>query len=201
MSLTRKMLKAMGIEEEKIEQIIEAHSETVDALKKDRDTYKEDASKLKDVQKELDDLKAKGDDGWKEKHDKVKKEYEEYKSEVTAKESKAIKEKAVRAFYEENGITGKNLEIAIRGSRAEIDGLEMDGDKIKDTASLKALVDGDFSSLVATTTTKGAKTSNPPANGGKGTDKTKEEIMAIKDGAVRRQEMLNNPHLFGLDNK
>ena len=32
-SLTRKMLKAMGIEDEKIDQIIEAHSETVDALK------------------------------------------------------------------------------------------------------------------------------------------------------------------------
>ena len=43
MSLTRKMLKAMGIEEEKIDQIIEAHSETVDSLKADRDTYKEDA--------------------------------------------------------------------------------------------------------------------------------------------------------------
>ena len=58
MSLTRKMLKAMGIEEEKIDQIIEAHSETVDSLKADRDSYKEDAEKLKDVQKELDDLKA-----------------------------------------------------------------------------------------------------------------------------------------------
>lgn len=201
MALTRKMLKAMGIEEEKIDQIIEAHTETVDALKADRDSYKNDASKLKKVQEELDELKAKGDDGWKEKHDKVKKEYDDYKNEVTAKESKAIKEKAVRAFYEEKGITGKNLEIAMRGSRAEIDGIEMDGEKIKDTASLKALVDGDFASLVATTTTKGAKTSNPPANGGKGTDKTKEEIMAIKDGAVRRQEMLNNPHLFGLENK
>ena len=55
MSLTRKMLKAMGIEEEKIDQIIEAHSETVDSLKADRDSYKEDAEKLKDVQKELDE--------------------------------------------------------------------------------------------------------------------------------------------------
>ena len=32
MTLTRKMLKAMGIEEEKIDQIIEAHAETVDGL-------------------------------------------------------------------------------------------------------------------------------------------------------------------------
>ena len=40
MALTRKMLKAMGIEEEKIDQIIEAHTETVDALKADRDKLK-----------------------------------------------------------------------------------------------------------------------------------------------------------------
>ena len=58
MSLTRKMLKAMGIEDEKIDTIIEAHTETVDALKKERDGYKESADKLADVQKELDGLKA-----------------------------------------------------------------------------------------------------------------------------------------------
>ena len=31
------MLKAMSIEDDKIEQIIEAHTETVDALKQERD--------------------------------------------------------------------------------------------------------------------------------------------------------------------
>ena len=198
MAMTRKFLKAMGIEEEKIEQIIEAHTETVNALKEERDKFKGDAEKLPTVQKELDDLKAKGDDGWKEKHDKVKKEYDDYKNEVTAKESKAIKEKAVRAFYEEKGITGKNLEIAMRGSRAEIDGIEMDGDKIKDTASLTALVEGDFSALVSTTTTKGANTATPPTNNGGKTGKTKEEIMAIRDPAVRQAEIAKNPEAFGL---
>ena len=188
MAMTRKFLKAMGIEEEKIEQIIEAHTETVNALKEERDKFKGDAEKLPTVQKELDDLKAKGDDGWKEKHDKVKKEYDDYKNEVTAKESKAIKEKAVRAFYEEKGITGKNLEIAMRGSRAEIDGIEMDGDKIKDTASLTALVEGDFSALVRTTTKKGVKTATPP--GGKtepSAPKSKEEILKIKDPVERQK--------------
>ena len=175
MSLTRKMLKAMGIEEEKIDQIIEAHSETVDSLKADRDTYKEDAEKLKTVQKELDDLKAKGDDGWKEKHDKLKGEFDKYKGDIEAKETKANKEKAARAFYESKGITGKNLEIAMRGSRAEIDGIELDGDKIKDASTLDALVKGDFSGLVATTTTKGANTANPPANNG-GDKLTKADI-------------------------
>ena len=188
MAMTRKFLKAMGIEEEKIEQIIEAHTETVNALKEERDKFKGDAEKLPKVQKELDDLKAKGDDGWKEKHDKVKKEYDDYKNEVTAKESKAIKEKAVRAFYEEKGITGKNLEIAMRGSRTEIDGIEMDGDKIKDTASLTALVEGDFSALVSTTTKKGAKTATPPgAKTEPSAPKSKEEILKIKDPVERQK--------------
>lgn len=188
MAMTRKFLKAMGIEEEKIEQIIEAHTETVNALKEERDKFKGDAEKLPTVQKELDDLKAKGDDGWKEKHDKVKKEYDDYKNEVTAKESKAIKEKAVRAFYEEKGITGKNLDIAMRGSRTEIDGIEMDGDKIKDTASLTALVEGDFSALVSTTTKKGAKTATPPgAKTEPSAPKSKEEILKIKDPTERQK--------------
>ena len=196
MSLTRKMLKAMGIEEEKIDQIIEAHSETVDSLKADRDNYKKDADQLKSVREELDELKAKGDDGWKEKHDKLKGEFDKYKVDIEAKETKANKEKAVRAFYESKGITGKNLEIAMRGSRAEIDGIELDGDKIKDNSVLDALVKGDFSGLVATTTTKGANTANPPANNGSGNGKTREEIIAIRDGAARRAEMAKNAHLF-----
>ena len=198
MSLTRKMLKAMGIEEEKIDQIIEAHSETVDSLKADRDNYKKDADQLKSVREELDDLKAKGDDGWKEKHDKLKGEFDKYKGDVEARETKANKEKAVRAFYESKGITGKNLEIAMRGSQSEIEGIELDGDKIKDNSALDALVKGDFSGLVATTTTKGANTANPPANNGGKTGKTKEEIMAIRDPAVRQAEIAKNPEVFGL---
>ena len=93
MALTRKMLKAMGIEEEKIEQIIDAHAETVDALKQERDTYKEDSSKLADVQKELDDLKKDGGD-WQQKYEKEHSDFEAYKSAQTAKETKAAKQTA-----------------------------------------------------------------------------------------------------------
>ena len=34
MALTRKMLRAMGVEDDKADQIIDAHAETVDALKR-----------------------------------------------------------------------------------------------------------------------------------------------------------------------
>ena len=175
MALTRKFLKALEIEDEKIDQIIEAHTETVSGLKDSLDKAEAAAKDLPSVQKELDatraDLEAVKKDGWKYKHDTLKKEFEDYKKGVTAKETKAAKEAAVRGYYESKGITGKALDIALRGSGAEIEALELVEGKIKDAAALEALVKGDFSGLVSTTTTTGANTANPPANTGGGMTK------------------------------
>ena len=63
MALTRSFLKGMGITDEQISAIIEAHTESTDALKAQRDNYKAYAEKLPAVQQELDTLKAKGDGG------------------------------------------------------------------------------------------------------------------------------------------
>ena len=191
------MLKAMGIEEEKIDQIIEAHSETVDSLKADRDSYKEDAEKLKDVQKELDDLKAKGDDGWKEKHDRLKAEFDQYKNDVQAKETKAAKEAAYRAILKDANLSEKGIEKAIK--YAEWDKIELGEDgKLKGANDHIKAVRDEWAEYVTTTTTTGAKTSNPPENNGGKTGKTKEEIMAIRDPAVRQAEIAKNPEAFGL---
>lgn len=197
MSLTRKMLKAMGIEEEKIDQIIEAHSETVDSLKADRDSYKEDAEKLKDVQRELDDLKAKGDDGWKEKHDRLKAEFDQYKNDVHEKETKAAKEAAYRAILKDANLSEKGIEKAIK--YAEWDKIELGEDgKLKGANDHIKAAREEWAEYVTTTTTTGAKTSTPPANNGGKTGKTKEEIMAIRDPAVRQAEIAKNPEAFGL---
>ena len=185
MALTRKFLKAMGIEDEKIDQIIEAHTETVSGLKDSLEKAEAAAKDLPGVQKELDaakaDLEAAKKDGWKDKHDALKKEFEDYKKGVTDKETKAAKEAAARAYYEGKGITGKALDIAMRGSGGEIEALELgEGGKIKDPAALDALVKGDFSGLVSTTTTTGANTAHPPANNGGGS-LTKADIYKKDD--------------------
>lgn len=108
------------------------------------------------------------DDGWKDKHDKVKKEFDDYKAGVTAKEAKAAKEAAARAYYQSKNITGKALDIAMRGSGTEIEALELESGKIKDSSALDALVKGDFSGLVGQTHTEGASTAAPPTNTGGG---------------------------------
>ena len=178
--------------------LVALHLGVVDPLKDDLTKYKADAEKLTGVQKELDDLKAAGDGGYKEKYEKEHSDFEAFKADITAKESKAAKEKAVRAYFESKNITGSNLDLAMRGCGEEMAALVMDGDKIKDTTSLDALIDGAYKSLVYTEHVQGANPATPPANNGGKTGKTKEEIMAIRDPAVRQAEIAKNPEAFGL---
>lgn len=172
MALTRKFLKAMGIEDEKIDQIIEAHTETMSGLKDSLDKAVAAAKDLPGIQKELEEAKAELEavkkDGWKDKHDALKKEFEDYKAGVSTKEAKAAKEAAARVYYESKGITGKALDIAMRGSGAEIEALEVVDGRIADFGAIDTLIGGLFAGLASTTTTIGANTATPPANNGGG---------------------------------
>lgn len=199
MALTRKLLKGMNLTEEQIETVVEAHAETVDALKSDLQKYKADADKLTSVQKELDDLKKDRDGGYKEKYEKVKKEFDDYKSDVNAKETQAAKEKAVREYYESKNITGKSLDIAMRGSAAEISAIELEDGKIKDTSAIDGLVNGMFSGLVTKTTVTGAQTSAPPANNGGKSAKSKDEILKMTDAVARQRAIAENMQEFGIN--
>lgn len=193
MALTRKLMKGMGLTDEQVDTIIEAHTDTVDGLKADVSKYKADAEKLPGVQKQLEDLKAAGDGGYKEKYEKEHSDFEAYKSGITAKESKAAKEKAVRAYFESKNITGANLVLAMRGCGEEMTALEMDGEKIKDTKSLDALIEGTYKGLVSKPSVRvdmGARLNND------GKPMTKDEIMQITDRAERRAAIAANMDLF-----
>ncbi len=195
MALTRKLLKGMGLTDEQVDTIIEAHTDTVDGLKEQVKNYEADAKKLPGVQKELDDLKAKGDDGWKDKHDKVKKEFDDFKAKVDGEKARAAKETAVKAYLESKHITGGNLKIAMLAIEKAIDAAELDGDKLKDTKAFDDLISGDLKGLVTTTSEKGAPPpANPPQNTG-GT-MTKDEIMKIKDPTERQSAIAANLNLF-----
>lgn len=195
--LTRKMLKAMSIEDEKIDQIIEAHSETVDALKNERDSYKEDAVKFSELQKELKELReSQKDDSknpWKAKYDALKDEYNKYKADESAKETRRNKEDAYRELLKESGVSEKRIASVLKVT--DIDTIELDDEgKIKDADKVKDGIKTEWSDFIPTKGEKGADTATPPANtGGR---RSKEEIMAIKDTAERQAAMLENKDLF-----
>ena len=200
MSLTRKMLKAMNIEEEKIDQIIDAHSETVDALKADRDAYKEDAAKLAAVQKELDELKAKGDDGYKAKYEAEKAAHDALKADIAAKETKKAKTDAYRELLKGANIDEKRIATILRAEAPTIDKIELDADgKIKNAEQYTESIKSDWADFIVTQSAKGTNTATPPANGGAATTKTKEDILKIKDAGERQKAIAENPTLFGID--
>ena len=200
MGFSRKMLKAMNIEEEKIEQIIEAHSETVDALKADRDTYKEDATKLAAVQKELDALKAKGDDGYKAKYEAEKAAHDALKADIAAKETKKAKTDAYRELLKGANIDEKRIATILRAEAPTIDKIELDADgKIKNAEQYTESIKSDWADFIVTQSAKGTNTATPPANGGAATTKTKEDILKIKDAGERQKAIAENPTLFGID--
>lgn len=197
MALTRRALKAMGIDEEKIDEIISMHSETVDGLKADVAKYKADAEALPEVQKQLEkaqaDLEAGKKDSWKVKYEAIKEEFDGYKTEQTKKESHAAKEKAYRALLQEAGISEKRLESVLKVS--DVDGVELD-DKgaIKGADKLTENIKSEWADFITTTETRGANTSTPPANGG--VTPTKEQIMGIKNTAERQRAIAQNLNLF-----
>ena len=162
MSLTRKMLKAMNIEEEKIDQIIEAHTETVDGFKDKVNEYKEKAEKYDGVKKELDELKEGGDD-WQKKYEKEHSDFEAYKNDVTAKETKRTKEHAVREFYKGVGVSEKRLDAVLKVTNLDDFELDKDG-KIKDADKHTETAKTEWADFIETTTTRGANTATPPAN-------------------------------------
>ena len=200
MGFSRKMLKAMNIEEEKIEQIIDAHSETVEALKADRDAYKEDAAKLAAVQKELDELKAKGDDGYKAKYEAEKAAHDALKADIAAKETKKAKTDAYRELLKGANIDEKRIATILRAEAPTIDKIELDADgKIKNAEQYTESIKSDWADFIVTQSAKGANTATPPANGGTATTKTKEDILKIKDAGERQKAIAENPTLFGID--
>lgn len=169
MSLTRKMLSAMGIEPEKIDEIILAHTETVSALKEQIETLKADAGKLPDVEKKLADAEQKIKDadaaGWEKKYTDLKSEYDVYKTDIETKAAKTAKETAYKKLLMDAGVSEKRvgavLKVTDLGSvKMNEDGSIQDADKI--TESVKT----EWADFIETKQSRGAEVAQPPSNNG-----------------------------------
>lgn len=198
MALTRKLLRTMGIEDDKIEQIIEAHAETVDGLKDELEKAQAEADKLPDIQKQLEaaqaDLDAAKKDSYKVKYEAIKEDFDAFKAEQAKKETRAAKETAYRALLKEAGVSEKRIDAVLRVS--DIDGVELDDKgKITDARERAKAIKEEWSDFIETQEVRGAETPNPPVNNGGGR-MTKEEIYKIKDDEARQNAMLENYELF-----
>lgn len=183
MALSRKFLTALGIEPDKIDEIIEAHSATVDGLKEEITRYKADAESLPTVktdlenaQKELEAIKEaaekNGEGAYKKQYEDLKKEYDEYKAGQEAKEILAKKTSAYRNLLKEIGVSEKRLDTILKVSK--FDDIELDDkENIKDSDKLKETLKTEWSDFITKKEQQGANTATPPigsaaANNGNG---------------------------------
>lgn len=202
MALTRKFLKGLEIDEDKIDLIISAHSDTVNAIKDERDSYKDNAEKYETVKKELDKanqkLKGYTDKGEmisKEEYDKVKADLDNLQADIKAKETKTAKETAVKNLLKEFNVADNRIPAILR--LYDLDSVELDKDgNIVDSDKQRETIKTDWADYIGTVSTKGANDYTP--NNNTGGTASREKILAIKDGTTRRQEMAKHPELFGI---
>ena len=193
MALTRSMLKAMGIEDEKSDQIIEAHTETVDALKNQRDEAKEQAAKVPGLEKEIETLKAaQPTDDWEAKYKELLKEFEGYKTQVSEEEAKREKAKLYRAMLREAGVDEKRIEPIMKVT--DLADIVVEDGAIKDAETVQQSIADEWGGFIAKTSTQGASVEEPPSN--VGAKMSREDIMEIKDTQERQRAIAENIDQF-----
>lgn len=196
MALTRKFLSAMGIEADKVDEIITAHTEVTDALKTERDKYKKDADELPKVQAQLDEALKKGDDAYKEKYEKEHKAFEDYKKTQDAEALQRKKKSAYREILKEAGIQDKRIDAVLKVSGDVINKIELDDDgKVKGADELTKAAASEWPEFIAKGETHGTNTQSHEGSGSGGM--SKEDIMKIKDDIERQKAIAENHELFG----
>lgn len=196
MALTRKFLAALGIEGDKIDEIISAHAETVEGLKDQLKQYEAAAKKLPEVEAELEKAKEaaknSGDAA------KIQKDFDDYKAQVEAEKTQSAKEAALRKIAKDAGLTEAGIAKAIKYT--DLATIELtDKGEVKDAKALIKSLKEEWPEHIATTQTAGAATPTPPGNSGSGNKySSKDEIMAIKDTNERQKAIAENHELFGI---
>lgn len=214
MALTRKMCKALGIEEDKIDQIIEAHAETVDALKEERDSYKAKAEESADVVKERDDLKQQLEKVKAENAEtinglnaqiekltkaggdaaKVQADFDAYKKQVEDEKTNGEKNNALDEIIKGVGITNEAArKLILKGY--DLNSVVLEDGKVTNKADIEKAIKADYKDFISTTQLQGTPSVTPPSGG---SSMTKDQILAIRDGAERRKAIADHPELFGL---
>jgi len=199
MSLTRKMLKAMELDEEKISQIIEAHQSTVDEVASERDKLKADlneakaeVTRLSAVEKDLVKANAKleeAEDVANQLKD-LKKEFADYKTGVEAKEIEGNKMKRYKELLTKAGIPEKRHEAILRVT--DLSAVELDADgNVTNAKELSESIDSEWAEFKVTETKRGADVPTPPGSDGGSTF----EQMSLADKMAYANDNPNSPEV------
>ena len=205
MAITVKYLEDLGVEKEVAEKIFAERSKEIEADKAKREKLetelKEKKESLDNLSKEFEDLKSSNASA------------EEYKTKYEAlvadNEAKAKQAEADRILAEKTENINKRFDAVVGEKKFSHNAIKADylkkfGEAIEleenkslsDEQVFHNLIKDDKNAFEGVTAVK-LQGGRPTGTSGK----TRDEIMAIKDGNTRRAEMLANAHLFPELNK
>lgn len=180
MSLTRKMLKEMGISDENIESIISAHSETVEALKQ----YKEDSDRLQSALAEIESLKTEDGVSWKDMYSNLEKQFEEYKEDALRESTIDRKKLALGGLLRECGVSPECIPAIIKVSDLNALVLNQDG-TAAEPEEVKEEIVSKWRAFIPKTVTVGARIATPPKEEG-GRIFTREDVKNMSPEEINR---------------
>lgn len=162
MALTRAMLKAMGIEPEKVDQIIEAHAETVSGLK---DEIAKATSEAEEGTREAGELRKKleaieGGEDYKSELEAKTKELEDFRAQVEADKAKAEKSRLYSQLLRECGVSERRIDAILRVT--DMSGVKVEDGKLADSEKLAEAIKADWSDFIKLEGTHGANVPTPP---------------------------------------
>lgn len=186
MALTRKLLKSFGLEESVIDSIIEAHGETVDALKKQRDDAIAEAEKVKDVATERDELAKKVEALEKSGGDsaKVQAEFDAYKEQVKKEKADALNTSDLMEIAKEAGVQRESFRSMISRDFDKTQIQRGEDGKITNREALLASVKANYPDCIGVKETGGTPPVTPPAASG-GTY-TREQIAKMSPAEINK---------------
>lgn len=158
MALKREFLKGLNLTDDQIVAIIEAHTDTVDAIKKERDRYKAEAEQLPIVQKELDDLK---EADWKGKYEKEHTSFDDYKKDISKKEQTAKIKAAYRKLLTDAKVGESHHDSILKVTDFSTMKLNEDG-TLSDANKLSDAIKKDWSGFITTTKVETPNPETPP---------------------------------------
>nr|DAT80070.1 MAG TPA: minor structural protein [Caudoviricetes sp.] len=183
MAFTRKFLKALGLNDEQVDSVIEAHAEGIDALKA---TNADLSKKLEEASKNPKESE------YKAKYEKVQSEFDAYKNTITQKEERGAKETAYAKLLKDAKVSEKMIPKIIKVT--DFNSLKFKDGKFENVDSLNSDIQKEWGDYVETVKNVGANVSTPPGNSGNAM--TKEDILKITDFAKQQEAIKANPQLF-----
>lgn len=180
MAFTRKFLAALGIESDKVDEIMAAHVEVTDALKAQISDSKDEADKLSKAQAELDKLKAshkdtvdklstaeKERDEIKSKYDAATADLDKIKADNAERESTERSKKALSDYLKEQKYSDTAIKLINRnGFHKSVEFDEAGKPKNLESVLKTIQADEDFAGFTPKASTENHTPANPPANTG-----------------------------------